>query len=195
MDSYYNEDELNKIGFKKIGNNVKVSRKTSIYGAEHISLGSNVRIDDFCCLVANENEIIIGSYVHIAFFSILMGSGGIIFEDFSGLSSRVSIYSATDDYSGRTMTNPTVPEKYKRIYSGKVILQKHVIIGTNTTILPNVTIGYGSSVGANSLVTKSLEPWGIYVGSPVKKIKDRSQELLDYERQLLLDEATKGESK
>ncbi|KKP59218.1 MAG: Hexapeptide repeat-containing transferase [Candidatus Magasanikbacteria bacterium GW2011_GWC2_34_16] len=181
MDSFYSADEIKAIGFKAIGENVKISRKTSIYGAEYISIGSNVRIDDFCCLVANNNEIIIGSNIHIAFFCILMGSGGIIMEDFSGLSSRVSIYSATDDYSGLTLTNPTIPEKYKHIYSGKVVLRKHVIIGTNTTILPNLEIGVGCSIGANSLVTKSLDEWGIYIGTPVKKLKDRHKDLLKLE--------------
>lgn len=184
MDSFYSIDELRKMGFKKLGDNVKISRKTSIYGASNISIGSNVRIDDYCCLVASNNEIILGSYIHIAFFCILMGSGGIEMEDFSGLSSRVSIYSATDDYSGLSLTNPTVPEKFKKIFSGKVTLKKHVIIGTNTTILPNVEIGIGCSVGANSLVTKSLDEWGVYVGTPAKKLKDRSKELLEIEESL-----------
>ena len=187
MDSFYTVDELKDLGFKKLGNNVKISRKTSIYGANYISIGSNVRIDDYCCLVANNHEIILGSYIHIAFFCILMGSGGIEMEDFSGLSSRVSIYSATDDYSGLSLTNPTVPEKYKKIRSGKVILRKHVIIGTNTTILPNVDIGFGCAVGANSLVTKSLDEWGIYVGNPVSRLKDRSKELLKIEEVLHIE--------
>lgn len=187
MESFYSQDELSQLGFKNIGTNVKISRKTSIYGAENISIGSNVRIDDYCCLVAGKEGINIGSYVHIAFFCILMGSAGIEMHDFSGLSSRVSIYSATDDYSGKSLTNPTVPEKYKFIFSGKVVLCKHVIIGTNTTILPNVVIGLGSSVGANSLVTKSLENWGVYVGTPAKKIKDRSQDLLNLENELYSD--------
>lgn len=185
MSSFFNDNELKEIGFKLIGSNVLVSKKASIYGAQHISLGNNVRIDDFCCLVANENEIHIGSNVHIAFFSILMGSGGIVMEDFSGLSSRVSIYSATDDYSGMTLTNPTVPSKYKTIKAGKVILKKHVIIGSGTTILPNLTIGTGSSVGANSLVTKSLDEWGVYVGTPVRFLKDRMKDLLELEKKYL----------
>lgn len=187
MDSFYSVEELNNIGFKKLGENVKISRKTSIYGANNISIGSNVRIDDYCCLVAGKEGIVLGSYIHLAFFCILMGSSGIEMEDFSGLSSRVSIYSATDDYSGNSLTNPTVPDKYKKIYSGKVTLRKHVIIGTNTTILPNLEIGFGSSVGANSLVTKSLEEWGVYVGTPAKKIKERSRDLLKIEAGLISD--------
>lgn len=185
MDSYYSQSELEKLGFKKLGSNVKISKKTSIFGASHISIGSNVRIDDFTCMVANEKEIIIGSYVHIGFFCILMGTGGILIEDFSGLSSRVSIYSATDDYTGQSLTNPTIPNKFKMIYASKVILKRHSIIGTNSTVLPGVQIGTGSSIGANSLVVRSLEEWGIYFGNPVKRIKERSKALLDLETKFL----------
>lgn len=184
MDSFYSEDELRKIGFEKLGRNVKISKKCSIYMPEKISVGSNVRIDDFCCLVGGEKGINIGSYVHIAFFCVLVGNGGITLKDFSGLSSRVSLYSATDDYSGASLTNPTVPQEYLNVTQGEIILNKHVIIGTNSTVLPNVTIGEGSSIGAHSLVTKALDSWGVYVGSPVKRIKDRRKDLLEMEKNL-----------
>ena len=70
MDSYYSEEELNNIGFKSIGTNVKLSKKSSIYGANEISLGNNVRIDDFCIL---SGKIRIGNYIHIAAYSALYG--------------------------------------------------------------------------------------------------------------------------
>ena len=45
--SFLSKDELTKIGFKKIGKNVFLSRKASIYGPENMEIGNNVRIDDF----------------------------------------------------------------------------------------------------------------------------------------------------
>lgn len=185
MDSFYTSDELQSLGLKAFGENVLISRKTSIYMPENIIVGDNVRIDDYCCLVAGKKGITIGSNIHIAFHCIIIGNGGVFLEDFSGLSSRCSIYSATDDYSGKTLTNPTVPEKYKHVIEGEVHLGRHAIIGTNTTILPNVDIGEGCSVGANSLVNKNLEPWGIYFGSPAKKIKERNKDLLVVEQEYL----------
>lgn len=185
MDTFYSLEELRDLGFKSFGENVKVSRKASIYGAGNISLGCNVRIDDFCCLIGGEGGIEIGSYVHIAFFCIILGNGGVVIRDFAGLSSRAAIYSATDDYSGEYLTNPTIPSEYLGISRGKVILNKHVIIGTNSTILPSVNIGEGCSVGAHSMVNKDLGPWGIYVGVPVKRIKDRKTDLLKLEKELI----------
>ena len=45
--------------------------------------------------------------------------------------------------------------------------------------MPNVKIAFGSVVGANSLVTKDTKEWGIYLGTPAKRIKTRkSDEIL-----------------
>jgi dTDP-4-amino-4,6-dideoxy-D-glucose acyltransferase len=195
MSSFYNRDELKDIGFKSLGRNVKISRKCSIYMPENISIGDNVRIDDFCCLVGGQKGINIGSYVHVAFFCIIVGNGGVTLEDFSGLSSRVALYSATDDYSGASLTNPTVPKEYLNITQGEIILKRHVIIGTNSTVLPNVTIGDGSSVGAHSLVTNNLDSWGVYVGVPVKRIKERKKDLLEMEKNLIYFDEYEGKHK
>ena len=91
MTSFYDENELKEIGFKSYGENVKISRKSSIYGAEKISIGNNVRIDDFCIL---SGQIKLGNYIHIAAYSALYGGeDGIVIKDFANISSRVSIYS------------------------------------------------------------------------------------------------------
>lgn len=182
MSSFYTIDELKKLGFKSIGDNVLISRFSRIYTPEKIIIGSNVRIDDFSFLIG---DIKIGNNIHIAPFCLLMGAKGIELKDFSGISSRVTIYSASDDYSGEALTNPTVPEKYKKVTGGKVTLGKHVIIGAGTIILPNVNIGDGASVGANSLVMKSLEEWGVYFGSPVKRLKKRKNDLLELEKKYI----------
>lgn len=184
MNSFYTEDELAELGLKSYGKNVCLSRKASIYGAENISLGSHVRIDDFCVL---SGCISIGNHVHIAnFCAIMAGAAGIEMHDFSGLSSRCTIYAQSDDYSGNALTNPTVPKEYLNIISGKVVLGRHTVIGTNSTILPGVRIGEGCAVGSMSLVNRSLEPWGIYVGIPCKYKKEREKKILGFEKEVIL---------
>ena len=181
--SFLSREELMEIGFKSIGENVLLSRKASIYGPENIEIGNNVRIDDFCILTG---KIKLGSYIHIAAYSALFGGEeGIIMEDFSGLSSRVSVYAISDDYSGESLTNPMIPTKYKNLNTGKVVLRKHVIVGSASVILPGVEIKEGTAVGALSLVTKSLDEWSIYVGIPAKKINNRSKRILELEKEFL----------
>lgn len=183
MNSFYSEEELKEIGFKSYGENVQISRNASIYGADKISIGNNVRIDDFCVISGN---ISLGNYIHIAAFCGLFGgNAGIEIHDYSTTSSKCSIYALSDDYSGEYMTNPTIPDRYKNVTEKKVIINKHSIIGTGTTILPGVTISEGCSVGSMSLVNKSLDSWGIYAGIPCRKIKDRSKHLLELEQEFI----------
>lgn len=180
MSSFYSDEELKRIGFKRIGDNVLLSRNASIYGANNVEIGNHVRIDDFCIL---SGHIKLGSYIHIAAYSALFGGiSGIELEDFSGLSSRCVIYGESDDYSGETMTNPMIPDLYRHVTGGKVVLKKHVILGTGVSVLPNSIVGEGTAIGSMSLVNSSLAPWGIYAGIPCRKIGDRKKGLLEKEK-------------
>lgn len=180
-DSFFSAEELRVLGLRAYGCNVKISRKCSIYQASSIVLGDNVRVDDFCIL---SGRIKIGNYVHVAAYSALYaGDIGIEIGDFSNISSRVAIYAISDDYSGNSMTNPMISERYKDLQKKKVSIDRHVIIGTGCTILPGVKIAEGSAVGSMSLVKKSTEPWTINAGIPAEKKKMRSKKLLEMEKE------------
>lgn len=181
--SFYSMEELSKLGLKKFGKNVLISKKCSIYSPDNISLGDYVRIDDFCIL---SGSIFIESFVHIAAYSALYGGNqGIVVREFANISSRVCIYSISDDYSGQTLTNPMIPDVYKNVISAKVIVGKHVIIGTTSVVLPGVHLGEGCAFGSFSFINHSTDPWGIYAGIPCKKIKDRDKKLLIFEEAFL----------
>jgi galactoside O-acetyltransferase len=186
---------LEKMGFLSIGQNVNISNRASFYNTANISLGDNVRIDDFCVLSAGAGGIFLGDYVHIAVYSSLMGAGKISLFDFSGLSSRVSIYSSSDDYSGTMLTNPTVPSRFTGVTHADVTLEKHVIVGTGSVILPGVTLREGVAVGALSLVNNDCEAFGIYAGIPAKRIGNRSRKLLEVEKEMQQAILTKGKNK
>lgn len=180
--SFYTRKELEEIGFANLGNDVLISRKSSIYGAEKMEIGNHVRIDDFCFLMGN---IRLGDYIHIAPYSNLVaGDAGIQMCDYSGLSSRVSIYAVSDDYSGLAMTNPTVPDEYTNVIKKSVLIEKHAIIGASSVVLPGVVIREGSSCGSMSLINKSTDAWSINVGIPSRKIGDRKKDLLLLEEKL-----------
>lgn len=175
------------MGLAGFGEDVKISRKASIYNPGRISIGNHVRIDDFCVISAGAGGIEIGDYVHIAVFCSLMGDGKIKFDDFSGISSRVSIYSSNADYSGKYLTNPTVPVKYAPVKHSDVILGKHVVIGAGVVVLPGVRFEEGVAVGSLSLVTTSCAAFGIYLGVPARRINERKRDLLELENQLRME--------
>lgn len=177
MTSFYSKEELESLGLKSIGKNVLISRFCRVYSPENISIGDNVRIDDFCILSGN---ITLGNNIHISAYSALYGSLGITFKDNSGCSARTTIYSAMDDFSGDYLIGPMHPKEYTHITGGRVVIEQYVQLGAHCLVFPNLTIGEGTVVGALSLVTKSLPEWSIFVGVPARRIKDRKKELLKY---------------
>jgi galactoside O-acetyltransferase len=180
-------DAIEKMGFALVGQNVQISDRASFYGISMITVGNNVRIDDFCVLSAGVGGIVIGDNIHIAVYTSLIGAGKIMLSDFCNLSSRVSIYSSNDDYSGASMTNPTIPGRYTGVTHADVFLGRHVIVGSGSVILPGVTLEDGVAVGALSLVTKDCEAFGVYAGNPARRIKERKRDLLELEKLFLAD--------
>lgn len=178
-------EAIDHMGFSSVGDNVQISDRASFYGAAQISLGDNVRIDDFCVLSAGLGGISIGQHVHIAVYSSLIGAARIALGDFCNISSRVSIYSSSDDYSGATMTNPTVPDEYKNVHHAEVAIGRHVIIGCGSVILPGVTLEEGVAVGALSLIRTNCAAFGIYAGNPAQRIRERRRDLLELERRFM----------
>jgi acetyltransferase-like isoleucine patch superfamily enzyme len=175
--TFYSQKDLSDLGFKRIGSNVLISRKASIYNPELVQIGDNSRIDDFCIL---SGEIYIGNYVHISAYSALYGKAGIILNDYSGLSPRTTIFSTSDDFGGSFMVGPLIPSEFTNVNSGKVVIEKYVQIGTSSVIMPSVVVGEGCAVGAFSFVKHSLPPWGIYAGLKIKLLKERKRDLLKY---------------
>lgn len=186
--AYIPSTELLKMGFRHIGRNVKVSDKASIYNPEKIEIGDNSRIDDFCVI---SGFVSLGRNVHIAPHCLVAGGEkGVVLSDFSGLAYFVQVFTQSDDYTGLTLTNPTVPSKYKKEKKAAIHIGRHVIIGAGSIVFPGVTLAEGCSVGALSLVNRSTEPWGVYVGNPARRVKERKKNLLDLENAYLMDESS-----
>ncbi|MEH1933141.1 MAG: acyltransferase [Nostoc sp.] len=157
---------------------------TKIIGLENIEFGKNIIIDDFVFIYAKK-RIKIGNNVHIASFTSITGGECFIMEDFSGLSSGVRIFTGSEDFQESGFGNPTIDEKYRNTRRAPIRIGKFCVIGANSVILPGVTLGEGATVGAGSVVTKNLEPWGIYIGNRKIGDRDKSGVLENYNKFLL----------
>jgi galactoside O-acetyltransferase len=178
--SFLNISEIHKLGFKSIGSNVLISRFASFYYPKNIDIGNNVRIDDYCIFSGN---IKLGNYIHISAYSALYGKYGIEMEDFTGLSPRCTVFSASDDFSGNFMIGPLVPEEYTKKVKGEVTIKRFSQVGAGSIIMPGITLSEGVAIGALSLVRNDLKEWSIYAGNPLRFIKIREKELVKfYER-------------
>ncbi len=177
MTSFYLEEELSRLGFEAIGTGCKISRNAKFYGIKNISIGNNVRIDDFCII---SGKVKLGSNIHISPYVALYGAKGITFEDYTGISAHSVVYSAMDDFSGNYLIGPIHPDEYTNVTGGKVTVKRFSQIGANCVVFPNLTIAEGVAIGAMSMVKEDLEPWTIYAGIPAKKLKNRSSAMLKY---------------
>ena len=140
--------------------------------------------DDFCILSAGKGGINIGNYVHIACYSSIIGKGQVIMKDFSGLSSRVSVYSSSDKYNGEYMTNPCVPDHVTNTIHKDVMIGKHVVVGSGSIVLPGVKLADGCAVGAMSLVNKSEDDSYVLAGIPAKRISKRLNTIFELEKSI-----------
>lgn len=181
--AYLTEQELQKLGFKKLGVGVKISDKACIYNAELTEIDDYSRVDDFCVL---SGKLVIGKYNHITPMCLVAGGiPGIYFHDFCTLAYGVKVFAQSDDYSGETLANSLIPKKFKKEYFSAVSFGRHVIVGAGAVIFPGVELAEGCAIGAMALVTKSTASWGIYTGVPAKRVKDRKKDLLQLETQFL----------
>lgn len=175
--AFLSEEQIAALGFKHVGRDVKISDKAAIYSADQIEIGDHSRIDDFCVV---SGRVSIGRNVHVTIMcNIAGGVKGITLADYSTVAYGCHLFSQSDDYSGGSMTNSTIPREFKSEKFAAVHVGKFAIIGARSVILPGVEIGEGTSIGAMSLVTRSTRPWAIYFGVPAKFQGEKERQPLE----------------
>jgi acetyltransferase-like isoleucine patch superfamily enzyme len=175
---------LKKLGIKINGTNIQISNTVTFFNPSNIVLDNNIRIDDYTFLSA-KGKINIGKYCHISRNCLICSGTKIVIMDFTGISSDCKIYGKTDNYDGSTLTGPLIPNKFKNFIEGDIYIGKHVIIGSSSIILPNTIINEGTAIGAMSLVKGTLKDWSIYIGNPIRILRERKRTCLELEKEIL----------
>ncbi len=106
-------------------------------------------------VVQNKDGLKLGYKSDIGAFCYINAKYGVIIEDCVQLGSHCSIY-----------TISTIDNK-----QGSVHLKENCKIGSHSTIMPNVTVGKNSIVGANSLVLRDIPDNVVAFGVPAKVIR------------------------
>lgn len=160
---------------KSLGCNCLFGECSIIDGPHNISIGDHVWIDRHVTLDATIGSIHIGRRAHIAPGVVISGLCEVFIEDYVGLSRGVMIFSHSEaPRAGKRMSGPMIPEEFKAMVSKPVLIEKDAFLGTNVIVLPGVTIGQGAVVAANSLVTRSVPPWTIAMGTPAQPVSKRA---------------------
>jgi acetyltransferase-like isoleucine patch superfamily enzyme len=181
--SFLSAQEVESIGFRCTGKNVLISSHACFYNAHLISIGDNVRIDDFCII---NGQAYIGNHCHIAPQCIISGAtkdADVTIHDFCTFAYGVKLFAKSDDYSGVTLTGATVPSIHQRHDCRSIIVGKYSIVGASSVVFPGSYLAEGTAIGAMSLLKgDKTEPWSVYVGVPAYKLKKRQRDMIDLAR-------------
>jgi acetyltransferase-like isoleucine patch superfamily enzyme len=177
--------DLNKL--KACGQNVIIGKTVRMRYPELVEIGDNVIIDDFTYI---STQLKLHSNVHISAGCKIIGGKNAYVEmkEFSTLAPNVVLSAGSDDYLNGIAT-PLVPVEFKaNVKIGKIIINKHCIVGAGSVVLPDVVFEEGACLGALSLANKNLKEYLLYGGIPARIIKSRMKEEI-----LLLEQKFKNE--
>src|SRR5665648_196698 len=106
-------------------------------------------------MVQNKDSLKLGYKTDIGAFTYINAKNGVVIEDFVQIGSHCSLYSES-----------TIDSKV-----GQIILKKNCKIGSHSVIMPGVTIGENTIIGAFSFVNKDLPDNVVAAGVPIKIIR------------------------
>lgn len=183
--SYYN-DILKK---KMCISGLSIHPSANLIGLSHMRLGRNFNAGEDLRLeaVLEHNghkynpQIIIGDNVTVVDFVHIGATNYVEIGNNVLMASKIYISDHNHGtYSGNNQTNPHTPPQQRYVSNDKrVVIGDNAWIGESVSILPGVTIGQGSIIGANSVVVKDIPSFSIAVGNPAKIIKN-----FDFEKQI-----------
>lgn len=163
--------EIDRTKFKKIGENIIFENGVLAFHAENIELGNNIYIGHYTILKGYyKNVFIIDDNTWIGQGCFLHSGGGLRIGKDVGIGPGVKII--TSYHENDSMSLPIL---HSNIGYSEVIIEDECDIGVGAIILPGVTIGKGSQVGAGAVVTKLIEPYSIVAGVPAKLLRFRKK--------------------
>ncbi len=180
-------DRVTMPNFGNVSKNISIHSPRRIINPEYMFLGDNIQLGPGSLLIAITHyppiswkhpekhqftqkfspKIIIGNRVTSTADLQIAAMSEITIEDDVMFASNINITDGLHGYE-----NPNEPYKYQKIFRiAPIRIKQGCWIGQNVVILPGITIGKFSIIGANSVVTKNLPDRCIAVGSPAKVIK------------------------
>ena len=129
-----------------------ISGSATLYHGYQIRRADRLRIGD---------RSIVGDH------AILDARGGLRIGSDVNLSTAVNIWTAQHAWNDPEFA----------FESGEVVIGDRAWLSARVTVLPGVTIGEGAVVAAGAVVTRDLEPWGLYGGIPARRLHDRRTDI------------------
>jgi dTDP-4-amino-4,6-dideoxy-D-glucose acyltransferase len=164
-----------RAGWRECGDDVTIHEWVRVLGADRIAIGSHVLVDDFV-FIDGRAGMTIGSWVHISMFASIHGGGSARIGDFVNVAAGARLVTGTDTFDGTALAGAPVPDEFRAVDRGTIVLEDHVLVAANAVVLTNVTIGEGAVIGAGSVATADIPPWTIAFGQPAKPRRERPRD-------------------
>lgn len=158
---------------------IKIGRRTLIepgaqlrcqYGGT-ITIGDNCIICKGAILQTHGGNIVLRNHCTINPYAVIYGQGGVEIFDGVRIAAQVVIVPSNHIFS-----DPNTFIYMQGLSKKGIKIEEDVWLGSGVKVLDGVKISKGCVIGANSVVTKSTDPMGVYAGIPAKKIKSRTSE-------------------
>ena len=165
--------QIYKNEFKAFGKYSYIASGIVLKSPEHISIGVGTSINENVLLrcYGKNSEMVIGSEVSIGSGTSISCVNRIVLGDGVTTGRDVLIDDNSHGYNDSIQELDVHPMLRDIVSKGPIIIEDNVWIGEKASILSGVTIGRGSIIGANAVVTKDIPPYSIAVGCPAGVIK------------------------
>jgi acetyltransferase-like isoleucine patch superfamily enzyme len=155
--------------FRRIGGHVIFEAGVMVWHPETIILGENVYVGHGAMLKGYYNSTMeIGDNTWIGQQVFIHSGGGVRIGNCVGIGPAVKILTSAHAEEG-----VEIPILFSRIETAPVIIEDDCDLGVGSIILPGVTVGRGTQVGAGAVVTKSVPPYSVVAGVPAKVLRSR----------------------
>lgn len=162
--------QFNRADFKASGENMIIENGVLIFHPENITIGNNVYIGHNTILKGYyKNEMIIGDNTWIGQGCFFHSAGGIRIGQAVGIGPMVKIL--TSAHKDVEISRPVM---FNELEFKEVVLEDGCDIGVGAVLLPGITIGEGSIIGAGSVVTKDIPPYHVAAGVPAGIMRKRN---------------------
>lgn len=156
--------------FAAIGEHIIFEAGVLVFHPGTISLGQNLYIGHGAILKGYPgSRMSIGDNTWIGQQVFIHSGGGVTIGKNVGLGPAVKILTSRHQEEGRD-----VPIIFSAIECAPVIIEDDCDVGIGSIILPGVTLGRGTQVGAGAVVTKSMPPYSVVAGVPARVLRSRT---------------------
>lgn len=157
-----------------LGEETIIGKTVRIRKPARCRIGAYSVIDDFSYISCG---ITVGRFTHVGAQAVMIGGDAqITIGDFVNIAPGCRLIASSNDFIGGGLRGPAIPDEFAgAAVTADIVLADHVLLGTETVILPGCHLPEGISTGAMTLITPAvkLEPWTCYVGIPARPLRKR----------------------